>query len=162
MEVYYSGSDHQIVEEQELGPIVRANRPIPRQGRFYFDVSIISTGSNKEIAIGVCVLNTPLDRFPGWTPFSFGYHGDDGNIFCESDEDPKYELNQPFNSGDVIGVCLDFSSMSLQFFKQNIEVQTVPLNVQHMDQDYYPCVGISSPGAIVRLNMHVGGRIFFA
>ena len=41
-EIYYSGRDHQVVEERELGPIVRADRPIPRQGQFYFEVSIMT------------------------------------------------------------------------------------------------------------------------
>ena len=39
-EIFYSGQDHHIVEDGELGPIVKADRPIPKQGQFYFEVSI--------------------------------------------------------------------------------------------------------------------------
>ena len=158
-EVYYSGAHHHLVT---IGVMIRANRPISRQGQFYFEVSIINVGQNREIAVGVCTKSTPLDRFPGWTPFSFGYHGDDGNIFCETDEDPKYEPNKTFDNGDLIGVLIDFNSSTLTFKrkgKQHLkEIQRVPLSRHHMDQDYYPCVGISSPGAIVRLTQPVGGR----
>ena len=161
-EIFYSGRDHHLIENNEDGPIVKADRPIPRQGQFYFEVSIINVGQNREIAVGVCTKSTPLDRFPGGTPFSFGYHGDDGNIFCETDEDPKYEPNKTFKNGDLIGVLIDFNSSTLTFKRkgnQNLkEIQRVPLSRHHMDQDYYPCVGISSPGAIVRLTQPVGGR----
>ena len=149
------------MEEQELGPIVRADRPIPRGGQFYFEVSIISLGRNKEIAVGICVRNTPLDRFPGWTPTSFGYHGDDGNIFCESDADPKYFPEKPFKSGDAIGVCLDFNSMTLTFSRKKKEVQRVQLARHHLDQELFPCVGISSPGATVRLTVPIAGRFIY-
>ena len=63
-----------------MGPMVRADRPIPRQGMFFFEVSIVNVGRNKEVAVGICTRTTPLHSFPGWDPCSFGYHGDDGNI----------------------------------------------------------------------------------
>ena len=157
-EVYYSGRDHGIVEERELGPMVRADRPIPRQGSFFFEVSIVNVGRNKEVAVGVCTRSTPLESFPGWNPCSFGYHGDDGNIFCETDADPKYCPEKPFKSGDPIGVQLDFNSASLTFYRKQKVIQRIQLERHQMDQDYYPCIGISSPGAIVRLTMPIGGR----
>ena len=159
-EVYYSGSDHHIVEEQEMGPMVRADRPIPRQGMFFFEVSIVNVGRNKEVAVGICTRSTPLSSFPGWNPCSFGYHGDDGNIFCETDADPKYTPGKSFKSGDPIGVSLDFNSSTLTFYRKQKEIQRIQLQRHQMDQDYYPCIGISSPGAIVRLTMPVGGKIY--
>ena len=157
-EVYYSGRDHQIVEEEEMGPMVRADRPIPRQGMFFFEVSIVNVGRNKEVAVGICTRTTPLHSFPGWDPCSFGYHGDDGNIFCETDADPKYTPEKPFKSGDPIGVALDFNSATLTFYRKQKEIQRIQLPRHQMDQDYYPCIGISSPGAIVRLTMPIGGK----
>jgi len=149
-ELFYSGRDHQVVENEELGPMVRADRPIPRQGQFYFEVIIENTGTNKEIAVGICTRSSPLERFPGWVPCSFGYHGDDGNIFCES-EDPTYLPEKPFKSGYPVGVLLDFDARTLTFSRKRKDVQKINLQSHHMDQDLYPCVGISSPGAIVRL-----------
>eukprot|EP00092_Neocalanus_flemingeri_P043969 GFUD01048614.1.p1 GENE.GFUD01048614.1~~GFUD01048614.1.p1 ORF type:complete len:559 (-),score=79.34 GFUD01048614.1:813-2489(-) len=153
-EIYYSGRDHQVVENDELGPIVRADRPIPRQGQFYFEVSIVNTGENKEIAVGICTRTSPLDQFPGWVQSSFGYHGDDGNIFCES-QDASYLPEKPFKSGYPIGVLLDFSARTLTFSRKKKDVQTVELQDHHMNQDFYPCVGISSPGAVVCLTVPI-------
>ena len=155
-EVFYSGRDHEIVEDEELGPIVKADRPIPKQGQFYFEVSIVNSGENNEIAVGICTKNSsqglgaPLDRFPGWVQTSFGYHGDDGNIFCES-EDESHQTERPFQEGDAIGVLLDYNTRSLTFSKQRQTVKTIQLLDHHLKHDFYPCVGISSPGAIVRL-----------
>ena len=160
-EIYYSGRDHHIVEDGELGPIVRADRPIPKQGQFYFEVSIDNLGQNSEIAVGICTRNSPLDRFPGWVPMSFGYHGDDGNIFCES-EDPAYEPEKPFRlEKNPIGVLLDFNMKTLTFFRKNKDIQTITLQSHQMDQEFYPCVGISSPGAVVRLTMPIGIGMLF-
>eukprot|EP00092_Neocalanus_flemingeri_P076526 GFUD01094939.1.p1 GENE.GFUD01094939.1~~GFUD01094939.1.p1 ORF type:complete len:653 (+),score=94.62 GFUD01094939.1:60-2018(+) len=153
-EIYYSGRDHQVVENDELGPIVRADRPIPRQGQFYFEVSIVDTGENNEIAVGICTRSAPLDQFPGWVPSSFGYHGDDGNIFCES-QDATYLPEKPFKSGYPIGVLLDFNARTLTFSRKKKDVQTVELQDHHMNQDFYPCVGISSPGAVVCLTVPI-------
>eukprot|EP00092_Neocalanus_flemingeri_P086673 GFUD01109261.1.p1 GENE.GFUD01109261.1~~GFUD01109261.1.p1 ORF type:complete len:712 (-),score=118.39 GFUD01109261.1:758-2893(-) len=153
-EIYYSGRDHQVVENDELGPIVRADRPIPRQGQFYFEVLIVNTGENKEIAVGICTRSSPLDQFPGWVPSSFGYHGDDGNIFCES-QDATYLPEKPFKSGYPIGVLLDFNARTLTFSRKKKDVQTVELQDHHMHQDWYPCIGISSPGAVVCLTMPI-------
>jgi len=86
-EVFYSGRYCKLVKQNDIGPVVRADRPIPRKGKFQFEVCIESIGQSTEIAIGVTTKNTPLDKFPGWTPMSFGYHGDDGNIFCENEEE---------------------------------------------------------------------------
>ena len=159
-EIFYSGQDHHIVEDGELGPIVKADRPIPKQGQFYFEVCIDNPGQNTEIAVGICTKDSPLDRFPGWVPMSFGYHGDDGNIFCES-EDPAFETEKPFQSGYPIGVLLDFNMATLTFSRNKTDVQRIQLQSHHMSQNFYPCVGISSPGAVVRLTMPIGSGRFY-
>ena len=159
-EIFYSGQDHHIVEDGELGPIVKADRPIPKLGQFYFEVCIDNPGQNTEIAVGICTKDSPLDRFPGWVPMSFGYHGDDGNIFCES-EDPAFETEKPFQSGYPIGVLLDFNMATLTFTRNKTDVQRIQLQSHHMSQNFYPCVGISSPGAVVRLTMPIGSGRFY-
>ena len=160
-EIFYSGNDHEIVEEEELGPIVKADRPIPKQGQFYFEVTIANSGENNEIAVGICTKSSPLDRFPGWVETSFGYHGDDGNIFCES-EDPTYCPENPFRDGETVGVMIDYNTLTLTFSKQKVEVQKIQLHAHHRNVDFYPCVGISSPGAIVRLAMPSGRFIILS
>ena len=54
------------------------------------------------------------DFFPGWQPNTFGYHGDDGNVYYENPDDPVMpETDKPFKSGDVVGVTLDQGGNSL-------------------------------------------------
>jgi len=45
----------------------------------------------------------------------------------------------------------------LTFYRKQKEIQRIQLPRHQMNQDYYPCIGISSPGAIVRLTMPIGG-----
>ena len=52
----------------------------------------------------------------GWVPFSFGYHGDDGNIFCENEVE-AFRPEKPFQAGYPIGITLDFNSGILYFYR---------------------------------------------
>ena len=158
-EIYYSGSDHDFVKEHEIAPIVRAYQPIPRRGQFHFEVFVENTGQNREIAVGICTKTSPLDQFPGWVPKSFGYHGDDGNIFCESGVDPTFEPEKPFKTGGFVNTVLDYDRSTLTFAGKKKDVQKIQLQSHHMKQDFYPCVGIRSPGAVVRLTTPIGNPI---
>ena len=123
---------------------------------FFFEVMIVNTGRNKEIAVGLSTRSSKLELFPGWQPNTFGYHGDDGNVYYENPDDPVMpETEKPFKSGDVIGVTLDQSG-SLAFFKNAKHIKTVQLTREHMAQELYASVGISSPGGIVRA-VHMSG-----
>ena len=152
---------HQLLEVRENGTevfyssgnelaVVKGDKPILRQGQFYFEVCIENTGQNSKISVGICTKSHPLDSHPGWEPNSFGYHGDDGNIYCESGS-PTYCPEKPFKPGSIIGVLLDFNKSTLTFSREQKEVQIIQLQSRHMNQDYYPCVGNRSPGAVIRL-----------
>lgn len=63
---------------------VRANCPIPTSvGLFYFEVEIVDAGQRGYIGIGLSGKRVNLSRLPGWEKGSFGWHGDDGMVFCE-------------------------------------------------------------------------------
>ncbi|KAF0490689.1 SPRY-domain-containing protein [Gigaspora margarita] len=64
--------------------MIRANNPIPQCELFYFEVKIIDEGENGIIGIGFCEKTTELCTLPGWGDYSWGYRGDNGNIFCHS------------------------------------------------------------------------------
>ena len=151
-EVFYSGENHDFVTRSAtvLGIMIRADRPILRQGQFYFEICVENTGQDSVIAVGICTRSSRLDQFPGWAQNSFGYHGDDGNIYCESGS-PTYRPEKPFKPGCLIGVLLDFNKSTLTFSREKKEVQIIQLQSRHMNQDYYPCVGNRSPGAVMRL-----------
>ena len=130
--------------------MVRADRPIIKKGQFYFEVLIVNSGKNQAIGVGICTKASQVTKFPGWDEFSFGYHGDDGGIFCESGT-ATFKTEEKFESGDEIGVLLDFNTATLTFSKNKKNVKTIKLEANHMDQDLYPSVGIYSKGAIVQL-----------
>ena len=161
MEIHFSGRMPPGVHSDDFSPMVRADRPFPRhrqEGQFSFEVAIVNVGRNKEIAVGICVRDVSLDSFPGWERYSFGYHGDDGSIYCEC-EDATHHTDKRFKTGDIIGVSLDFTNSSLSFSRNGKEVKKLHLSRQQMDQEYYPSVGTSSPGAIIRaVNMTTDGK----
>ena len=84
-----------------LGVMIKANRPISRQGQFYFEICVENTGQDSIIAVGICTRSSGVDQFPGWGQNSFGYHGDDGNIYCESGS-PTYCPEKLFKPGSKI------------------------------------------------------------
>ncbi|CAI2184104.1 5394_t:CDS:2, partial [Funneliformis geosporum] len=100
-----------IVESLGLGgeencAAIRANFPIPAQcGLFYFEVDIMDKGENGVIGIGFCTKSASLNKMPGWEDSSWGYHGDDGNTYFNSDNEP---YGTGFMTGDTIGCCLNF------------------------------------------------------
>ena len=164
-EVYYRGGvlEPTELEEGEVEPklyipaMVRADRPITRHGQFYFEVLIVSSGKGKEIGVGICIKNSSLNKMPGWDPFTFGYHGDDGKIYCEDDSSRKAMKGEKFESGDQIGVLLDFNTAELTFSKNKKNIKMIKLEAHHMNQDFYPSIGIISSDAIVQLKS--GGKL---
>lgn len=61
---------------------IRADHPVPKDCPFYyFEVTVVNEGMKGLIGVGFSGVDVKLDRLPGWDPHSYGYHGDDGNIF---------------------------------------------------------------------------------
>jgi Ran-binding protein 9/10 len=61
---------------------------------------------SREIGLGLCSGFTSLDAFPGWTPASWAYYGDDGEFYAESDTGKTY--GDTFGTGDVVGCLVSF------------------------------------------------------
>jgi len=129
---------------------VRANHPMPYQcGLFYFEVTIISKGRNGYIGIGFCTGNVDLKKLPGWENNSWGYHGDDGHSFCSSGTGKAY--GPTFTTKDTIGCCINFMNMTVFYTKNGVNLGIAFRDIKS-DYQYYPSIGLRTPGEIVEAN----------
>ena len=126
---------------------VKTYTPIPREGKFFYEVLIIDSGEEDFISVGVC--QYLINQHVGWDSLSIGYHGDDGYIFVEDDGKPN-DTNVLFTSDDHIGVLLDYDRATLLFLREKKWVHKVELEPHFMNADLYPCVGLAK-GGIIRL-----------
>lgn len=68
------------------------------------------------IGIGFVSEKVVMNRLPGWEPESWGYHGDDGNVFSSHGPGKKY--GPVFAADDVIGCGVSFYN-NTAFFTKN-------------------------------------------
>lgn len=64
--------------------------------------------SCSEIGLGICSRYTSLNAFPGFTPSSWAYYGDDGKLFAESLRGIGTLYGETFGTGDVVGCKIAF------------------------------------------------------
>ncbi|KAH0542999.1 hypothetical protein FGG08_002607 [Glutinoglossum americanum] len=127
---------------------VRADHAMPPQcGMFYYEVTIICRGKEGLIGIGFCGPNVSLNRLPGWEPDSWGYHGDDGRLFCCQSSGKDY--GPQFSSNDVIGCGINFRTGCGFFTKNGTWLGTAFRDIKGK---VYPAVGMKKPGEHIRVN----------
>ncbi|KAK2080452.1 hypothetical protein QBZ16_000305 [Prototheca wickerhamii] len=111
-------------------------------------VRILSRGRDGFIGVGLSALDVKLDRLPGWEPRSYGYHGDDGNIFNGRGYGQKY--GPTFTTGDTVGVLYDRIERTISFSKNGnllgVAFRDVP------EEMLYPTVGFRTPDEEVLAN----------
>ena len=119
----------------------------------YFEMTIVSSGSNGASGIGVTYKGYPLNSMPGWLKNSVGFHGDDGQLFCGVYQGQPF--HSPAKEGDVIGCGLKLSHGKPRvFFTCNgTKVGEVPVNIP--DGGFYPTIGMHDEGEEVDVNFSV-------
>ncbi|KAJ1328526.1 hypothetical protein BSLG_010258 [Batrachochytrium salamandrivorans] len=139
---------------------VRANSHIPSQtGIYYYEITITSKGRDGYIGIGFCTATFSLSRLPGWDDLSWGYHGDDGNIFSGAGSGKTY--GPTYTTGDVVGCCINFVDMTASFTKNGIMLGVAFRNILRNKKNgfrLYPAVGLRTPGEVIEVNF--GARPF--
>ena len=137
---------------------IRSNTCIPPScGIYYYELEIISKGRDGYIGVGFCTETVSLGRLPGWENYSWGLHGDDGNIFACTGNGKPY--GPTFTTGDVIGVGIHLID-NYAFYTKNgvhlgIAFKDLPisnLGKENFPKYLFPCVGLRTPGEKVTAN----------
>ncbi|KAF3923865.1 hypothetical protein ABW21_db0207424 [Orbilia brochopaga] len=129
---------------------VRADHHMPRScGVYYYEVTIMNKSREGLIGIGFCAGDVLLNRLPGWEPYSWGYHGDDGKIFCCTGVGKPY--GPQFDTKDIIGCGINFRTNSA-FFTCNGRNLGDAFRDIPMEKKLYAAVGMKKPGEHIRVN----------
>ena len=149
-EAHYTGAG----KKDEDAASIRANLPIPVHiPIYYFEIEILNKGKDGFIGIGVCGGSTSLGRLPGWDKDSWGYHGDDGNLFNGSGSGRSF--GPQFTQGDIIGVIVNRPRRTLQYTKNGILIGTAFSNLPNpatSKLELFPTVGFRTAGEQVKAN----------
>lgn len=127
---------------------VRANHSIPSASAvYYFEVLVVDKGRDGFIGIGLSQETVSLNRLPGWEQQSFGYHADDGRCFGQSGTGVPY--GPTFTTGDIVGCCYNMIENVVFFTKNGVSLGPA---FRHLRGEYFPTIGLRTPGEIVRVN----------
>ncbi|ORY68750.1 SPRY domain-containing protein [Pseudomassariella vexata] len=128
---------------------IRANHAMPAQaGLYYFEVVIVSRKrDDTTVCVGFMQKDVSLARQPGWEADSYGYHGDDGQIFHGQSVGKHY--GPPFSTGDTIGCGINFKTGVAFFTKNGVNLGTAFRDVKGK---VYPVIGLKRTGEHIRVN----------
>ncbi|KAI0440672.1 concanavalin A-like lectin/glucanase domain-containing protein [Xylaria telfairii] len=138
---------------------IRADHPMPSQaGIYYFEVTLLSKRRDETttVCIGFVAKNTSLARPPGWEQESWGYHGDDGDIYSGGNVGKKYK-DTTFSAGDVIGCGINFRTGHAFFTKNGTNLGPAFRDIRGK---LYPVVGIKKAGELIRVNFGQSPFVF--
>jgi len=120
----YNNNDEMVPDSAEensnnsVPALIRSNYPINKKyGLYYFEISILSVDiENTVIGIGLTIKDNDLYmKMPGWTPNTYGYHSDNGQVYMESGSGTAY--GPTFTAGDIIGCGIHVFNKTIFFTK---------------------------------------------
>lgn len=124
--------------------LIRSNYPINKKyGLYYFEITILSVDiENTVIGIGLSVKDNDLYmKMPGWTPNTYGYHSDNGQIYIESGSGIAY--GPTFSAGDTVGCGIHIFNKTIFFTKNGRNLGNIPKQIT-ITEDLYPTVSFNS------------------
>ncbi|CAG8601628.1 2247_t:CDS:2 [Dentiscutata heterogama] len=141
---------------------IRANYSIPPEiGLYYYEMTVVNCGDRGCIGIGLSKPATRLNRMPGWEPDTIGYHGDDGNLYCERGTGVKF--GPLYTTGETVGCGINFFDKFIFFTKNGVilgiellfNFDGYPfgaLNKSKIVGEMYPMCGMESPNESITVN----------
>ncbi|RWA07519.1 hypothetical protein EKO27_g7586 [Xylaria grammica] len=138
---------------------IRADHPMPTQaGIYYFEVTLLPKRREESttVCVGFVAKNVSLSRPPGWEQDSWGYHGDDGEIYSGGNVGKKYQ-DTTFSAGDVIGCGVNFRTAQAFFTKNGHYLGPAFRDIKGK---LYPVVGIKKAGELIRVNFGQSPFVF--
>ncbi|KFY88352.1 hypothetical protein V498_06811 [Pseudogymnoascus sp. VKM F-4517 (FW-2822)] len=126
--------------------VIRADHAMPGNQMYYFEAEIMEDANDKIIGVGFCEEHAPLNRMLGWDKGSWGYHGDNGNLYTPSG---GTEYGPLYAKGSVVGCGVDFDK-EITFFT----LDGVSLAFREIKGKLYPavCFDSESGGSYVLAN----------
>ncbi|KAI1347003.1 ran-binding protein [Xylaria sp. FL0043] len=138
---------------------IRADHPMPTQaGIYYFEITLLSKRREETttVCLGFVAKGVSLARPPGWESDSYGYHGDDGDIYSGGNVGKKYK-DTTFSAGDVIGCGVNFRTGQAFFTRNGVNLGPAFRDIKGR---LYPVVGIKKAGEIIRVNFGQSPFVF--
>lgn len=139
----------ELTDENSEPTSIQANLPFTKDdGICYFEVYVENSGTKHIVTIGLTDEDFKLDKLPGWIEDTYGYHGDDGQVFHNNGHGKLW--GPRFSNGDIVGCGVNFKTGEV-FFTINGEWLGVAYKYVQKDK-YYATVGFRNPGAVVKIN----------
>lgn len=137
-------------EDEKSAAAVRTDNYIPPSCLlYYYEIKWVSKGREGLMGLGLTTAHAPLLKLPGWTPDSYGYHADDGNIF--NNDGRGIPFGPTFTTGDVVGCGYNLVEGKCFFTKNGINLGKAFEDISG-DVYYYPTVGLKTLGEEVEAN----------
>ncbi|KAH6655534.1 SPRY domain-containing protein [Truncatella angustata] len=128
---------------------IRADHAVPNQaGIYYYEITLLSRKRDETtVCVGFTTKSVSLARPPGWEAESYGYHGDDGQIYSGANQGKPY--GHVFSTGDTIGCGINFRTGNI-FFTRNGVNQGVAF--RDVKGKLFPVVGMKRNGEHIQAN----------
>ncbi|KAJ6877854.1 ran-binding protein M [Populus alba x Populus x berolinensis] len=128
--------------------VIQADRPAPEKRLvYYFEIHVKNAGARGQIAIGFTNHTFKMRRQPGWEANSYGYHGDDGNLYRGPGTGEAF--GPTFTTNDTVGAGINYASQEFFFTKNGALVGAVYKDMKGL---LFPTVAVHSQNEEIEVN----------
>uniref|UniRef100_A0A6M2FBY6 B30.2/SPRY domain-containing protein n=1 Tax=Populus davidiana TaxID=266767 RepID=A0A6M2FBY6_9ROSI len=128
--------------------VIQADRPAPEKRLvYYFEIHVKNAGARGQIAIGFTNHTFKMRRQPGWEANSYGYHGDDGNLYRGPGTGEAF--GPTFTTNDTVGAGINYAAQEFFFTKNGALVGAVYKDMKGL---LFPTVAVHSQNEEIEVN----------